>query len=108
MHLTNTISFSKGCFPGQEVVARLKYLGKNKRLTYRVAIDSVDTPATGASIVDNDGAEAGKILNSCLNPDGKVEALAVMKISAIQDSLTLAGHSVQLLPLPYELDDKTA
>ena len=104
LHLINAISFSKGCFPGQEVVARLKYLGKNKRQLYRIAIDSFELPVVGARIDAENGSEAGQILNACLNPDGKVEALAVMKMTALDTKLTLADSTVQLLELPYKTD----
>lgn len=106
LHLIDAISFSKGCFPGQEVVARLKYLGKNKRQLYRIAIESYDLPAVGASIGDDSGSEAGQVLNACLNPDGKVEALAVMKVAALdaEATLQLAGHQVKPLALPYATD----
>lgn len=104
LHLINAISFSKGCFPGQEVVARLKYLGKNKRQLYRIGIDTLELPAVGARIDDTDGKEAGQILNACLNPDGKVEALAVMKVTALAATLTLDGKAVSLLELPYATD----
>ncbi len=101
LHLIDAISFSKGCFPGQEVVARLKYLGKNKRQLYRIAIDSFEPPAVGARIDDSNGQEAGQILNACLNPTGKAEALAVMRTTALEAELTLDGQTVQRLELPY-------
>lgn len=104
LHLTDAISFTKGCFPGQEIVARLKYLGKNKRQTYRLGIDSVDLPAVGTAINNSDGAEAGKVLNAALNPDGKVEVLAVMKTAEIGNELTIDNHAVQVLELPYALE----
>lgn len=108
LHLTDSISFSKGCFPGQEVVARLKYLGKNKRQTYRLAIDSVEMPAIGTVVKNADDAEAGKVLNTALNPDGKVEVLAVMKTAEVANELTLNGYTVTVLELPYSLESDQA
>ncbi len=108
LHLIDGISFSKGCFPGQEVVARLKYLGKSKRQMYRIGIKSVTLPAVGALVVDASGAEVGKIINTALNPDGQVEALAVLKIAATRQTLRLqdqADARVDILPLPYALDE---
>lgn len=104
LHLIDAISFSKGCFPGQEVVARLKYLGKNKRQTYRLGIDAIELPEVGTVINNAGGAEAGKVLNAALNPDGKVEILAVMKTSEIGAELTLGDHKARVLELPYALD----
>lgn len=105
LHLIDGINFKKGCFPGQEIVARLKYLGKNKRQLYRIAIDDVHQPAVGASIHNEQDEEAGEILNSVLSPSGDhIEALAVLKMAAAEQALNLAGAKVRLLPLPYNLE----
>ena len=104
LQLLDGISFKKGCFPGQEVVARLKYLGKNKRQMYRIAIDSIQLPSVGASILDEKGEEVGNLLNAVLSPSGDhIEALAVLKIASIAQPLNLNGASIRLLPMPYEL-----
>lgn len=105
LHLIDGISFKKGCFPGQEVVARLKYLGKNKRQMYRIAIDSIHPPTVGTTLQDEQGEEAGTILNSVLSPSGDhIEALAVLKIASAEQALNLAGARVRLLALPYSLE----
>ncbi|MEZ5536135.1 MAG: folate-binding protein [Thiolinea sp.] len=104
LHLIDAISFSKGCFPGQEVVARLKYLGKNKRQTYRLAIDGIELPETGSTVQNSKDAEAGLVLNAALNPDGKAEVLAVMKNSEISDTLTINGQTARIMDLPYALE----
>lgn len=107
LHLIDGISFKKGCFPGQEIVARLKYLGKNKRQLYRIAIDTVHQPAVGAKIQDAQGEEAGEILNAVLSPSGDhIEALAVLKIASAEQTLNLAGAKVHSLPLPYSLENE--
>ncbi|TXH71481.1 MAG: folate-binding protein [Thiothrix sp.] len=107
LHLIDGISFKKGCFPGQEIVARLKYLGKNKRQMYRVAIEDIHQPAVGAKIQDEKGEEAGEILNSVLSPSGDhIEALAVLKIAVAEQNLNLAGAKLRLLPLPYSLESE--
>jgi hypothetical protein len=105
LHLIDAISFNKGCFPGQEVVARLKYLGKSKRQTYRLGIDSVALPAIGTVVKNTGDAEAGKVLNAALNPDGKAEVLAVMKTAEAGNELSLDGHAVTVLDLPYSLEE---
>lgn len=107
LHLIDGINFKKGCFPGQEVVARLKYLGKNKRQMYRIAIESIQLPTVGSKIQDAQGEEVGEILNAVLSPSGDhIEALAVLKIAASEQALNLAGSKVRLLPLPYSLDSE--
>jgi hypothetical protein len=105
MHVINGVSFTKGCFPGQEIVARLKYLGKSKRQMYRIGIPHcVKVPAVGTHFASSNDAEAGTILNATLNPDGYVEALAVMKIAEAGQALHFGEYSVQVLALPYELE----
>lgn len=106
IHL-NGVDFKKGCYPGQEVVARLNYLGKTKRRMYRLEIDTSELPATGSVIKSDKDAEAGKILNAVVNAAGKVDALAVLKIADALNPLTLAANdaSITLLDLPYSVDD---
>jgi hypothetical protein len=107
MHLINGVSFTKGCFPGQEIVARLKYLGKSKRQMYRVGIPHcVAVPAVGTNIASTNDAEAGTILNATLNPDGYVEALAVMKIAEANQALHFGEYAVKVLELPYALESE--
>jgi folate-binding protein YgfZ len=113
----NGVDFKKGCYPGQEIVARLNYLGKTKRRMYRLLIDSDQLPAINDVITSENEKDAGKILNAVINPDGKAEALAVMKIAEIgiaeadslenNASLKLANNeaSITLLELPYTVND---
>ena len=111
LQVINGVSFTKGCFPGQEIVARLKYLGKNKRRLYRLLLDTKQLPDTGTLIVaEGEATEAGKVLNAALNPDGHVEVLAVLKI-AMAESKTLylaelGGVAVTVLELPYVIDSE--
>ncbi len=104
----NGVDFKKGCYPGQEVVARLNYLGKTKRRMYRLEIDTDHLPAVGASIKSDKDAEAGKILNAVVNANGKVDALAVLKIADAINPLTLASNdaTITLLDLPYSVSDE--
>lgn len=97
------VSFTKGCFPGQEIVARLKYLGKNKRKLFHIGIDTLEVPSVGTAMLTSSGEEAGTIVNAAQNPDGTVEALAVIKTTSLDtDSVfTVNDHNVTLLELPY-------
>lgn len=106
LHLINGVSFTKGCFPGQEVVARLKYLGKSKRQLYRIGIQGcTNVPAVGTHIASANDPEAATVLNATLNPAGEVEALVVMKIAEAATPLHLGEFSVNVLDLPYALDN---
>ena len=104
----NGVDFKKGCYPGQEVVARLNYLGKTKRRMYRLQIDTDQLPEVGAVIKSEKDAEAGKILSAVVNSQSKVDALAVLKIAAATIPLSLAANdaTITLLDLPYSVDDE--
>lgn len=104
LQLINGVSFTKGCYPGQEIVARMKYLGKSKRQLYRLGVDSFQLPEVGATIISPTEPEAGQVLNAALSPNGKAEVLAVMKIAHVTEPLTLNSKSVQVLDLPYEFE----
>lgn len=103
------ISFTKGCFPGQEVVARLNYLGKTKRRTYRLTANTDKLANIGdvITVTDDNGkeAEAGKVLNAVINPNGQLEMLAVLKSATTEQTLYWQEHTLELLELPYSLED---
>ncbi|MCK5902017.1 MAG: folate-binding protein YgfZ [Cocleimonas sp.] len=108
LQLIDGVDFKKGCYPGQEIVARLKYLGKNKRRMYRIEIDTDKTVAIGQKIYAKGltDSEAGKILTSVVNPQGKIEALAILKIAQADKSLCInTTNKVTVLELPYSADN---
>ena len=114
MQLIGGVSFKKGCYPGQEVVARMHYLGKLKRRMYRVSIDTDDPPPPGTEVLGAATGSgeapqaAGQIVDAQLHPDGNVAALAVLQIAAAEaGGLRLAGDAgpdVTLETLPYPFD----
>ena len=66
MQLINGVSFTKGCYTGQEVVARMQYLGKLKRRMYRVSFDHDGNVQPGEEIyssISKSGQGAGKLVN---------------------------------------------
>jgi len=108
LQLLGGVSFTKGCYTGQEVVARMQYLGKLKRRMYRARIDAGDCPAPGTEVFSpssESGQGAGRIVDSAPSPEGGCEVLAVLQISAADaDDVRLveaAGPRLQLLDLPY-------
>jgi hypothetical protein len=91
------LSFSKGCYPGQEVVARTQHLGEIKRrlVRARVAASEVPAPATPLRAIDG-GSErdGGKVVRAALGPDGTVELLAVIPAAELASGAWLAlGHA---------------
>ena len=85
------VSFHKGCYPGQEVVARTQYLGKVKRHLYRVRCDAPLAPGADLLSPENPDQAAGKILSASPSPAGGFEALAVVQ-SNFASSLHLGSR----------------
>lgn len=108
LQLINGLSFTKGCYPGQEIVARMQYLGKLKRhmRRFRVSPDAsgkVSVPQAGESLQAGEDADAGVVVDAVLGADGTAELLAVVKVSAAEATLTVNGHPLLALQMPYEL-----
>jgi folate-binding protein YgfZ len=107
----DALSFKKGCYPGQEVVARMHYLGKLKRRMYRVrTIDNNHIPIPGDNLYSKNSETSqgvGKIVRAQSHPDGGCKLLAVIEIaSAEQPGLHLhdaQGSLLELEELPYEV-----
>lgn len=106
----NSLSFTKGCYPGQEVVARMHYLGKLKRRLFIGSTESDTLPISGQSIMTSDENEqkVGQIVTSSWSSDKNVEFLAVLQIEkAENDELHIescTGPIIRLIELPYSLE----
>lgn len=83
-HIIGGVHFRKGCYPGQEIIARAQYRGQVKR---GLAVLSGGSLEAAGVEVRADGAEAGQILNTALTDNGSL-SLAVIKFSAAQAALT--------------------
>ena len=106
LDLLDFISFKKGCYTGQEVVARAHYLGAIKRRMYLLALDMESAPASGTGLFNTNGKQLGTIINAQPNEQGKIEALAVLSTSNTEINQVVMDQieiSVELLNLPYEL-----
>ena len=87
------VSFHKGCYPGQEIVARTQYLGKVKRHLYRIHADV--TTAAGASIFAPGSPEhpCGMVANAAPSPTGGYDALAVIQENFVEQPGLSLGES---------------
>ena len=87
------VSFHKGCYPGQEIVARSQYLGEVRRRPYRARLQPGPAPDPGAPVLDEKGEAAGTVL---LGAEGaEPAALLVLDIRrANSDRLALADGRV--------------
>ena len=104
------VDFKKGCFPGQEVVARSQYLGKLKR---RMALASIDDsvipqPATDVWSVEDSGP-VGLVVNAERGADGRVALLVEIPLALFHSHALRVGQSdgpaLKIESLPYELPE---
>ena len=110
MQAIDALSFKKGCYPGQEIVARMQYLGKLKRRMHRLSITMPEAPAAGAKFSADADADAGMVISAAETADG-IRVLAVLKDAVDPSQLELDGAgnlSTDLLALPYTLEDTSA
>lgn len=99
------VSFRKGCYPGQEVVARSHYLGKLKRRMFVGHLDSGDAPAPGADVMPAAGGEpCGQVVLAAPSPAGGVDLLFESQIAAVDaGSPSVDGRTISLEALPYAI-----
>lgn len=108
LQLLGGVSFTKGCYPGQEIVARMQYLGKLKRRMYRAHIDADTRPRPGDPLyapLAEAGQDLGKIVTAQPSPDGGWEALAVVQSAAVESGEVRFGGAegprLKFVDLPY-------
>lgn len=103
------VSFQKGCYPGQEIVARSQYLGKLKRRMFLAHVDSEAAPGDNLYSADIEGQATGMVVNAAPAPTGGFDVLAVAQVeSANTQTLHLKsadGAALSLKPLPYALPE---
>lgn len=100
------VNFKKGCYPGQEVVARSQFRGTLKRRTYLVHTET--KPVVGQEIYgEADPTQpAGSVVQTAPHPAGGWDSLVCLQLAAAQQPLYLTqvgGEALSLLPLPYPL-----
>ncbi|MHC8335295.1 CAF17-like 4Fe-4S cluster assembly/insertion protein YgfZ [Pseudomonas sp. LB3P25] len=102
------VSFKKGCYTGQEIVARMQYLGKLKRRLYRLTLDASELPEPGTPLFSpTHGSSIGEVVLAA-RAEQNIELLAVLQAEAAQGGEihlgALEGPALHLLDLPYQLD----
>lgn len=104
------IHFKKGCYTGQEVIARMHYLGQLKKSLFRLGLPSAHPVSDGDTIVA-DGKTVGEVVNRIAFDDGHQELLAVVKHAALgNEPWTVDGQPATLerLALPYTVPEQSA
>ncbi len=100
------ISFSKGCYTGQEIVARAQHLGTVKRRIFLAQVCSGRRPACGESLYNGDGHGVGRVLNAETIGDELNLMLVVLQLAAVEEEIHLEGPKGTILriqSLPYPL-----
>ncbi len=109
MDLVKAVDFHKGCYPGQEIVARMQYLGKPKYRMVRARVDAESLPAPGDKLYASDKDQSIGMLVNAVPADRGYDILTTVRIEYLEvGDLRLnerSGAHVELLDMPYTLDD---
>jgi len=104
------VNFRKGCYPGQEIVARSQYRGTIKRRTALANVagePETVLPGTELFHADDAAQPCGMVVNAAAAPDGGVDMLVEMKLAALEAGTVRLGSAdgpeLTFLPLPYAL-----
>lgn len=106
--LIGGVNFKKGCYPGQEIVARSQYLGKLKRRMLLASIDAINaTPGTEVFSSTDSEQPCGMIVNAALNLQGGMDCLVELKTSVLETGNVSVGADssvvLRFATLPYPL-----
>ena len=108
LQLLNAVNFKKGCYTGQEIIARMKYLGQLKRRMYLAHFDTEGQPAPGDSLYSassKSGQGAGQIVDVRPDPAGGYAALVMIQISTAEANdlqwVDDQGAKMELSEPPY-------
>lgn len=100
------VDFKKGCYPGQEIVARAQYRGQIKRRMIRGRVGAQVDARPGSELYSDDmpGQASGTVVNVASAGDC-TELLAVVPIASVEERTAIrvapAGPAIDILPLPY-------
>jgi folate-binding Fe-S cluster repair protein YgfZ len=105
------VDFKKGCYPGQEVVARSQYLGKLKRrtlLAHSKSSAELALPAVGGDVFGASNEPVGTVVSAARAPDDGIDCLIEAPLTAWEQGLKLKAQSeamLEPLQMPYPLPD---
>lgn len=105
LDILNAINFKKGCYTGQEIVARTHYLGSVKRRTFLASIHSSSAPQPGDKVLDATQNEVGQFVRVAPNLQDGFDVLVEMRIDAQQIGNTVWNtNQIMTKNLPYSID----
>lgn len=113
LELIGAVNFKKGCYPGQEIVARMQYLGRLKQRMYLAHVSlahvggAAPQPGDKLYSAEMEGQHSGTVVNAAPAPDGGYDLLAVVQTGSRESQTvrlgSLQGEALAFLPLPYSL-----
>jgi folate-binding protein YgfZ len=109
------VSFNKGCYTGQEIVARLQHRGKLNKPMYLAQINTDTLPQAGDKLHTTEKQNVGQIVLASRSGDSEVTLLAVINKTQVDEKQSIyldspegiegaEGPALKILELPYELD----
>ena len=96
MDLIDGINFKKGCYTGQEIVARTHYLGKVKRRMYRGFIESQDALTPGDQILNEKKEVIGQLVRSARENDSKTNMLVELRVDQAHETLYIKNYLIEI------------
>ncbi len=109
LDLVNGVSFKKGCYPGQEIIARLRYLGKLKQRMLVGKIEDDECPGAGTPVFSEDkpNQKAGTIIDAVSIGKRQHIFTAMVPANSVYNGILTTGSadgpSIHRVPLPYEI-----
>lgn len=106
LDLLNAINFKKGCYTGQEIVARTHYLGKVKRRTYLAHVATSTPPQAGTDVLNQNKEVVGKVVRSAIAPTSGYDVLAEVRLESIEvGDVFVNDTKLDIKPLPYTVSE---
>ncbi len=107
--LIGGVNFKKGCYPGQEIVARSQYLGKLKRRMMHASVTAQNAePGTEIFSIDDPDQPCGMVVNAERSNAQEIDCLVEIKLAAAESEVRLGsanGPALSFQALPYPLTD---
>ena len=110
LELVDGVSFSKGCFPGQEIVARIKYLGKPKQRLVIAKVESSHDIAPGDEIYSaaQSGQKSGLVVDAVKTGNSQFQLSAMVPATMVESGDLMLGSAsgakLQRIGLPYDIN----
>ena len=104
LDLLGAINFKKGCYTGQEIVARTHYLGKVKRRTHLAQLNAKVQPKAGDDVFNDAGEAVGKVVRSAITAMDSYDLLVEIRLESVESGkVFIEGIALAIKPLPYPI-----